>query len=94
MDKKVDGLGMTRILKFNRDLLGKWCWRIKVDQYSLLFNVLVAKYGHEDGRVKEGGRWGSSWWKEVVGIWRDVGLGVGSWFEDNLVWVVSDGTVM
>jgi len=59
---------MMMLLKFNIALLGKWCWKIKVDQDSLWFKVLVAKYGQENGRVKEGGRRGSSWWKEVADI--------------------------
>lgn len=33
-----------------------------------------------------GGRLGSSSWKYLIRIHR----GVGSWFEDNLVWLVSD----
>lgn len=37
-----------------------------------------------------GGRLGSSSWKYLIRIHRGVGLGVGSWFEDNLVWAVGD----
>lgn len=35
---------------------GLWCWKMHVDQRKLwMFQVLVARYGHEGGHVKEGG---------------------------------------
>jgi len=35
--------------------------------------VLVARYGEEDGRLEDGGRSCSVWWKEVVKIRNGVG---------------------
>jgi len=58
---------------------------------SLWFKVLVSRYGEEDGCVKEGRRTRSSWWKEIMGIRSGDGIGVGSWFDENLVQVVGDG---
>jgi hypothetical protein len=37
-----------------------------VEQHGLWFQVLVAKYGMEDSRVKDdGGRTASTWWKDL-----------------------------
>jgi len=33
--------------------------------------------------VKEGGKMGTCWWKELVGIHRGVGLGMGIWSNEN-----------
>ncbi|MCI59126.1 hypothetical protein A2U01_0080381, partial [Trifolium medium] len=35
---------------------------------GLWFKVLAARYGVERGRVREGGRMRSSWWREIVSI--------------------------
>jgi hypothetical protein len=64
-------------------LLGKWCWRMLVDRGGLWFRVLTARYGVERGRLRDGGRRGSSWWREIVSI-RD---GVGG-IEGRMVWGV------
>ncbi|GAU46852.1 hypothetical protein TSUD_241610 [Trifolium subterraneum] len=47
-------------------LCWKWCWRMLVDREGLWFRVLVARYRMEGGRLREGGRRGSSWWREIV----------------------------
>ncbi|PNX64829.1 hypothetical protein L195_g062305 [Trifolium pratense] len=47
--------------EFNLALLGKWCWRMLVDRDGMWFRVLVARYGMEGGRLRGGGRRGSSW---------------------------------
>ncbi|MCI61049.1 hypothetical protein A2U01_0082305, partial [Trifolium medium] len=39
-----------------------------VDREGLWFRVLVARYGLEGGRLCEGGRRGSVWWREIVRI--------------------------
>ncbi|GAU36717.1 hypothetical protein TSUD_217740 [Trifolium subterraneum] len=46
----------------------------KAPSGGLWFRVLAAHYGVERGRLREGGRNGSSWWREIVRI-RD-GIGV------------------
>ncbi|MCI62016.1 hypothetical protein A2U01_0083273, partial [Trifolium medium] len=43
-----------------------------VDREVLWFRVLAARYGVERGRLQEGGRRGSSWWRELARI-RDGG---------------------
>ena len=36
-----------------------------MEQSSFWFKLLVAKYGEEVGRVKEGGQEGSRWWRDI-----------------------------
>ncbi|MCI32136.1 putative non-LTR retroelement reverse transcriptase related protein, partial [Trifolium medium] len=42
--------------------------------------VLAARYGVERGRLREGGRYGSSWWREIMRIRDGVGDIGGGWF--------------
>ena len=57
----------------------------------LWYRVLKARYEEEGERLKEGGRESSSWWRMMCDIRNGVGLGVGSWFDDNLRRVVGGG---
>ncbi|GAU27943.1 hypothetical protein TSUD_146580 [Trifolium subterraneum] len=80
--KEYGGLGVRRLREFNIALLGKWCWRMLVDRGGLWFRLLAARYGLEIGRLRAGGRSGSSWWREIVRI-RDGAGGIGGgWFGD------------
>jgi hypothetical protein len=89
--KEHGGLGVRRLREFNEALLGKWCWRMLVDREGLWYRVLVARYGEEDGRLEDGGRSGSLWWKEVVKI-RDGTVGGGEgWFSSCVARRVGDG---
>jgi hypothetical protein len=63
-DKEVGSLRVLRIREFNLSLLEKWCWRLVVEQNGLWLQVLVGKYGLEDGQVKGGGRMASAWWRD------------------------------
>ncbi|MCI41887.1 hypothetical protein A2U01_0063121, partial [Trifolium medium] len=55
-----------------------------VDRQGLWFRVLAARYGMEGGRLREGGRRGSSWWKEIQCI-KDGGGGIrGGWFGEHV----------
>ncbi|GAU51451.1 hypothetical protein TSUD_413480 [Trifolium subterraneum] len=72
--KEYGGLRVRQLREFNLALLGKWCWRCLVDRGGMWFRVLAARYVVERGRLREGGRNGSSWWREIVRI-RD-GIGV------------------
>ncbi|GAU31515.1 hypothetical protein TSUD_332900 [Trifolium subterraneum] len=90
--KEHGGLGVRHLREFNLALLGKWCWRMLVDRGGLWFRVLAARYGVERGCVREGGRIGSAWWREIVRIRDGVdGLG-GRWFGEGVVRKVGDGT--
>ena len=43
------------------------------------------------GRLCEGGRQSSMWWKIICKVREGVGEGVGNWFEENIRRVVGDG---
>jgi len=58
-------LGVRRIREFNCALLEKWCWRLLVDRDNLWFRVLSARYSVKDGRLCEGGRDVSVWWRDI-----------------------------
>ncbi|CAJ2647682.1 unnamed protein product [Trifolium pratense] len=70
---------------------GKWCWRMLVDREGLWFRVLAARYGVEGGRLRDGGRRGSLWWREIVSIRDGVGEPGGGWFGEHVVRRVEDG---
>ncbi|GAU22739.1 hypothetical protein TSUD_138630 [Trifolium subterraneum] len=90
--KEYGGLGVRQLKEFNLALLGKWCWRMLVDREGLWFRVLTARYGVERGRLRVGGRRGSSWWREIVNI-RDGGGGLGGgWFREHVLKKVGDGS--
>ncbi|GAU41139.1 hypothetical protein TSUD_288280 [Trifolium subterraneum] len=62
-----------------------------VDREGLWFRVLIARYGIERGRLREGGRSGSSWWREIVRIRDGVADIGGGWFGESVVRKVGDG---
>ncbi|PNX60369.1 kinesin-like protein, partial [Trifolium pratense] len=63
-----------------------------VDKEGLWFRVLAARYGLEGGRLRDGGRRGSSWWRELARI-RDGGSETGGrWFQEQVVKRVGDGS--
>jgi len=55
-----------------------------VDREGLWFKVLVSRYGEERGRLREGGRGGSSWWRDIVRIHDGWDVEGGSWFEESI----------
>jgi len=63
-----------------------------VDKDGLWYRVLKARYGEEGGRLKEGGRDSSMWWRMLSKIRGGVSLGVGSSFEENIRRVVGGGS--
>ncbi|GAU37579.1 hypothetical protein TSUD_213200 [Trifolium subterraneum] len=56
------------------------------------YRVLAARYGEEVGRLREGGRTGSAWWREIVRI-RDEESDVGErgWFAASIERRVGNG---
>jgi len=65
---EVAGLGVRRIRDFNTALLGKWCWRFLVNRDTLWFRVLVGRCGVEGGRMREGDREASIWWRDISAL--------------------------
>jgi hypothetical protein len=82
---------VKRVGAFNLSLLGKWCWRLLVDKEGLWYRVLKARYGEEGGRLKEGDRSSSAWWRSICRLREGVGEGIGNWFDNNIRRVVGDG---
>ncbi|GAU41930.1 hypothetical protein TSUD_139160 [Trifolium subterraneum] len=72
-------------LSFFKAPSGKWCWRMLVDREGLWYRVLVARYGVEGGRHRDGGQRGSSWWREITRI-REGGRGAWEWRRQLRVW--------
>ncbi|AET00285.1 hypothetical protein MTR_5g090360 [Medicago truncatula] len=54
-----------------------------IDKECLWYCVLKACYGEEGGRLKEGGRHSSAWWRSLCRFTEGIDEGVGSWFENN-----------
>ncbi|GAU45521.1 hypothetical protein TSUD_186780 [Trifolium subterraneum] len=79
-------------LSFFKAPSGKWCWRMLVDRDGLWFRVLAAYYELERGRLREGGRRGSSWWREIVNISEGRGALGGGWFGECVSKKVGDGS--
>ncbi|MCI73145.1 hypothetical protein A2U01_0094409, partial [Trifolium medium] len=55
-----------------------------VDREGMWFRVLAARYGVEDGRLRDGGRRGSSWWRELASIREGGGEPWGRWFGEHV----------
>ncbi|MCI26780.1 putative non-LTR retroelement reverse transcriptase related protein, partial [Trifolium medium] len=83
---------VRQLREFNIALLGKWCWRILVDRGGLWFSVLAARYGVERGSLREGGRSGSMWWREIEKIRDGLGEIRGGWFGECVSKKVGDAT--
>ncbi|RVW90826.1 putative ribonuclease H protein [Vitis vinifera] len=74
MEKKDGGLGIRNLFRLNKALLGKWCWRFTSEQDSLWKQVIVRKFGEEDG----GWCSGDSRESHGVGLWKAIRKG---WME-------------
>ncbi|GAU31199.1 hypothetical protein TSUD_210560 [Trifolium subterraneum] len=80
------------VLSFFKAPSGKWCWRMLVDKEGMWFRVLVARYGMKRGRLRDGGRRGSSRWREIAGIREGAGESGGGWFGELVSRRVGDGS--
>ena len=71
-NKKKGGLGVRNLSNLNRALLGKWSWRFTKERGTLWKQVIIRKYGVEEGgwytrEVREG--YGVRFWKEIRKEW-------------------------
>jgi len=46
--------------------------------------LLSSRYGNERWRIQDGGRHGSTWWRDIVKIREGFGIEDGSWFEESI----------
>lgn len=63
--KENGGSGVWGIREFNLALLGKWCWRMRVENRSLWYTFLAARCGEVGGIIAEEGQFNSVWWKKM-----------------------------
>jgi hypothetical protein len=81
------GLGIKKLMVFNKAFLGKWLWRFGHEEHSLWRQVIDSKYGHKRGgwcSEKARGSYG-------VSLWRYIRNGWGS-FSNFLSYKVGDGS--
>ncbi|KAL8511368.1 hypothetical protein ACS0TY_017963 [Phlomoides rotata] len=69
---KVDGgLGVKHLDLFNKSLLGKWAWRIRVEPNSLWVRILDSKYGACSTFLSSScvnRKYMSGWWREIFDL--------------------------
>ena len=62
------GLGIRSLTKLNKSLLGKWNWRLAVEDNPPWKRLIKVKYGLEEGNLyskEPKGRFGVGVWKEI-----------------------------
>ncbi|GAU49699.1 hypothetical protein TSUD_181970 [Trifolium subterraneum] len=81
-----------RILGKPLGLAGKLFAYERMDREGMWFRVLAARYGVDGGRLRDRGRRGSSWWREIDGIREGGGESGGGWFAEHVSRRVGDGS--
>ena len=87
VDKEKGGLGLRKLARLNKALLGKWIWRFACAKEELWKKVLEAKYGQEDfgwRTRKANGVFG-------VGVWKEI-LKESDWCWENMAFKVGKGS--
>ena len=72
MEKQKGGLGFRSLSLFNKALLGKWSWRFVRERYPIWKQVIIGKYGLQEGAwcTKEvRGMFGVGVWKAIRNGW-------------------------
>ncbi|WJZ93749.1 hypothetical protein VitviT2T_012666 [Vitis vinifera] len=85
--KEKGGLGIRRIARLNKVLLGKWLWRFAFEEDKLWKKVIMEKFGQEGlgWRTNEAcGTFG-------VGVWKEI-LKEADWCWNNIEFKVGKGT--
>ena len=62
-----------------------------MDREGLWYKMLSSRYGEESGRIKDGGKARSSWWREIMKVREGIGVEGGNWFEENIQMKIGNG---
>jgi len=85
--KKEGGLGIKDVKSFNKALIEKWMWKLKVDSLGMWREVLESKYETNARRNIPSHKMTHSWrWSDLCKIC-EVGQ-TESWFHNQLSWKV------
>ena len=71
---KNGGLGVRKLITFNKALLGEWLWRFGIEERRLWRRVVALKFGEEwrgwTSKLGRGVR-GSGLWRSICMGWED-----------------------
>lgn len=83
--KSEGGLGIKGVTYFNRVLIAKWMWKLKVEKYGFWRQMVLSKYeDNENVRRKPTSKAKSWWWKDLCHLYEEGHLS--SWFYRQLTW--------
>ena len=74
-DMRQGGLSICNLVTLNKALLGKWSWRFGVERDSLWNQVIIDKFGVEDGgwcSREVRGAYGVGVWKAIRKDWENI----------------------
>nr|KYP36537.1 Putative ribonuclease H protein At1g65750 family [Cajanus cajan] len=91
LPKKMGGLGVKNITRFNMALLAKWRWSIFHQRHSLWARVLYSRYGGGTNLcAQSSSRSDSIWWRDLLLVCG--GIEQDNWFERQLKWKIGSGS--
>lgn len=84
--KELGGLGIKDLDLFNLSLIGKWLWRILLEEGACWQHIIQSRYGVSVGGEYLG-RWmsrnSSQWWRDLRGIEVDPLVSL-HWFSEEI----------
>lgn len=90
LSKKKGGLGVKDLALFNKAFVGKWGWRLLMEQDSLWARVVYSKYGHLlEHNITQSQRLQSLWWSDVKYLC--LGEEEEIWFKNNIMSLMGNG---
>nr|KYP57258.1 Putative ribonuclease H protein At1g65750 family [Cajanus cajan] len=91
LPKKMGGLGVKNIIRFNMALLAKWRWSLFHQNDSLWARVLYSRYGGGTNLcAQSSSRRDSLWWRDLVVVCG--GLEQDNWFDRKVKWSIGSGS--